>query len=60
MNKKQAIQMFKDEYSDFLKKKKNDSVAKREAWGNFTDALCKDGEITQKQYNTWLAPSCCD
>ena len=34
-----------------------DTPARREAWNVFTDSLCKDGEITQKQYNTWGYPS---
>jgi len=35
---------------------KNDSVAKREAWGIFTDALCKEGYITMKKYESWSNP----
>ena len=34
----------------------DDIVAKREAWNNFTDALCKEGYITTKQYNNWSNP----
>lgn len=26
------------------------------AWACFTDGLCKDGRITQKQYDKWLPP----
>lgn len=25
-------------------------------WSSYTDMLCKDGIITQKQYNTWSTP----
>ena len=33
-----------------------DSVAKREAWGVFTDALCREGYITMKKYESWSNP----
>jgi hypothetical protein len=26
------------------------------AWSCFTDMLCKEGDITQHQYDTWLFP----
>ena len=28
----------------------------QEAWASFIDGLCKDGKITQKQYDTWQTP----
>ena len=34
----------------------HDKSALREAWNNFTDALCKGGCITQQQYDEWLNP----
>jgi len=33
-----------------------DWPARREAWNNFTDQLCKDGRITLRQYETWGNP----
>lgn len=30
-----------------------DVIATQENWNNFTDRLCKDGEITLKQYENW-------
>ena len=33
-----------------------DKAALREAWNNFTDALCKNRYITAKQYDTWSNP----
>ena len=33
---------------------KGDKIAKSEGWANFIDSLCKDGEITEKQYENWL------
>jgi hypothetical protein len=36
-----------------------DKPACREAWNNWTDSLHKDGEITERQYNTWEGPKSC-
>jgi hypothetical protein len=33
-----------------------DVPALREAWNNYTDELCKSGQITSRQYETWLCP----
>jgi hypothetical protein len=33
-----------------------DRVAIREEWNNWTDALCKDGEISLQQYDSWSNP----
>ena len=35
---------------------KSDKIAKRIAFGDFTDMLCKEGYITLKQYETWSNP----
>lgn len=35
---------------------KGDKIALREEWNNYTDMLCKDGVISQKQYDTWSNP----
>ena len=34
----------------------DDIVAIRTAWNDYTDALCKDGLITENQYNNWEGP----
>lgn len=34
----------------------NDLIAAREAWNNYTDSLCKNGEISEWQYNNWPNP----
>ena len=34
----------------------DDVIAKREAWNNYTDALCKEGLITNQQYDSWTNP----
>ena len=33
-----------------------DPYARAEAWGIYIDGLCKAGEITQKQYESWGFP----
>ena len=33
---------------------KKDKIAKSEEWANYIDSMCKSGEITLKQYETWL------
>ena len=57
MNKKTAISIFKNEYAQFLIDKKKDIPAKQLAWSGFVDMLCKNGDITQKQFDTWGNPS---
>ena len=33
-----------------------DWPARREAWNNWTDSLCKDNDISDWQYNNWSHP----
>lgn len=33
-----------------------DRIMVRCAWNDYTDALCKEGRITSKQYETWSNP----
>ena len=35
---------------------KNDKPAVRQAWNDYTDSLCKDGQITQEEYDIWVSP----
>ena len=35
---------------------RDDDVALREEFNNWTDYLCRDGRITSNQYNTWSSP----
>ena len=37
-----------------------DWPARREAWNNWTDALCSDGQISDWQYMNWGHPPCND
>lgn len=53
MTKEQAIKLFKEIHGDSFG---DDIIGKRTAWNDFTDGLMKDGEITEKQYETWDQP----
>lgn len=53
MTKKQAIAIFKVHYMPYLDKTDRHLISYE--WGIFTDMLCKNGEITTKQYETWSA-----
>lgn len=33
-----------------------DKYSQYEVWNSYIDGLCKSGEITNKQYATWLNP----
>ena len=35
-----------------------DWPARGETWNNWTDALCKNGEISEWQYANWSHPPC--
>ena len=35
-----------------------DWPARREAWNNWTDSLCKDRQISDWQYENWSHPPC--
>ena len=65
LTKAEALSIFKEDYLPQIKEQeaqykvgryKVDSIARRMAWGDFTDMLCKDGQITQNQYNNWSNP----
>ena len=56
MTKAEAIRDFRILYKTFTNYGKGDVVAKRTEWNDYTDALCKEGLITQKQYEDWGQP----
>lgn len=59
LTKQQALEMFSESWNDAVKENpeiRGDVIMKREDWNNFTDMLCKDGQITGKQYETWSNP----
>ena len=55
MTYKEAVRIFRETYSD-LYEKGVDYWTAQECWANFTDILCKNRDITEKQYNTWVTP----
>ena len=57
--KREAIKLFRYIYkikAERLGYRKNDKVAKRTEWNDYTDALCKDGLITTNQFVNWHQP----
>ena len=60
MTKAEAVQNFRDLWKRETKGSRfyYDTIAKREAFNNYTDSLCKEGKITLKQYESWGNPFC--
>lgn len=58
MTKSEVLKQFKAEVLPAVVAKygDDDRVAKAEAWNNYTDSLCKDRQITAKQYSNWTNP----
>lgn len=58
MTKRDALAQFRALVMPELLKRygRGDVTAQREAWNNYTDALCKDGSITRAQCDTWTNP----
>ena len=56
--KAQALDQFRYnwKWSTMGTKRATDSAAKSEAWGIFTDELCREGYITMKKYESWSNP----
>jgi len=60
MSKRQAVQGFNLYYpyhsfvSEFTGR--FDRVAYREAWGLYTDSMCRGGQISNHQYSNWTTP----
>tara|TARA_R110001606_G_scaffold1135_8_gene4076 strand:- start:674 stop:862 length:189 start_codon:yes stop_codon:yes gene_type:complete len=58
ITKAQALEQFRYNWKCETKgtRTATDSIAKRESWGIFTDALCKEGYITMQKYESWNNP----
>lgn len=50
--------IWREEYMPYIDR--HDKPALRESWNNFTDFLCKNGDITQEEYNDWGYPWECE
>lgn len=62
MTKREAEKFFREEALPFIPRLHSghpDRVRISEAWGIFTDCLCKDRKITMKQYESWSSPRFC-
>lgn len=60
MTRREALIRFRDVWQQYLRENRHitpdDKVAKRTLWNDWTDALQKDGQITEHQYDTWSGP----
>ncbi len=61
MTKKQAVAEYRETVLPAVRQQyerdgRIDKPARAEAWNNFTDYLCKSGQITMRQYETWGHP----
>jgi hypothetical protein len=61
MTKEHALIAFKETIIPWIAERYEtdgviDHVARRTAWNDYTDMLCKDGMITEHQYETWDNP----
>jgi hypothetical protein len=58
MTKREAFAQFKAEVLPNVQKQygTKDKAARDQAWNDYTDALCKNGDITLKQYESWTHP----
>jgi len=64
MTKQEAVKQFKEDVLPYVKERYEqdgirDLPARREAFNNFTDWLCKEGYITSWQYENWTHPRVC-
>jgi len=61
VNRQEAIREFKETILPLLKELYEedgevDWIARRQGWNDWTDMLCKDGIITEAQYDRWDNP----
>jgi len=56
LTKQNVLEIFKEELQGVAMWNTLDSIAKREEWSYFTDSLCKAGDISLKQYESWSNP----
>ena len=61
----QACEIFTSEHlpqirAEYEQDGEPDIPARCEAWNDWTDAMCKDRQISDWQYNNWSHPPCND
>lgn len=54
LTKVQAVKMFRELIMPQIPY--GDKIWQRTAWNDFTDSLCKDGMISNYQYDSWTNP----
>jgi hypothetical protein len=64
MTKAETLEMWRSEYLPAVRARyetdgRADYPARSESWNELTDALCKEGSISLRQYETWRAPREC-
>ncbi|MCA1800411.1 MAG: hypothetical protein LC650_03880 [Actinobacteria bacterium] len=62
MTKIQAVSEWRRDILSAIREEENgvpDRAMRYESWNVFTDMLCKEGRITEEQYNDWSAPIEC-
>ena len=52
LTKKQVVSSFLEYYTG----PRGDKVWKRVEWLDYVDCLCKDGQVSQVQYDNWTNP----
>jgi hypothetical protein len=66
MTWEQAVAEFNDYYMPVVREQETrynchpDLPLRRETWNNWTDALCKNEQISDWQYENWSQPAVCD
>lgn len=45
-------EVYNGDYKRYLRERKKDYCKVQLAWAYYIDGLCKDGQITQKQYDS--------
>ena len=64
MTRDEAVEIFDNNILPIVKQGMEqdgepDYIARSEAWNNWTDSLCKDGQISDWQYENWSHPDSC-
>jgi len=63
VNKSKALSEWRGCYLPIVRGRETDGVpdypARNVSWSYYTDGLCKAGEITLKQYESWSSPREC-
>lgn len=56
LTKKEVTEQCREVFRESPELYRGDDCAKREYFNDYTDMLCKDGQITSHQYSTWSNP----